>query len=477
MKKLLLTLTVVVSAFTISSAQDWLLYGTTSGGGSHGYGTLFTHDLTTGKDSVVLNFDSLDGRYPQGNVALDPVNELVYGMTRYGGAGDNGVLFSYDPFTHKDSTQVMLNITYGANPILGGPVYYNNMFYGMTFDGGASGYGVLYAFNPVNGKDSILVDFQGGLGHEMYPYGTTVTPYKGMIYGMTNYGADANNDGSIFRYDPATGKDSLVVVFDTLNGEEPGEGGLTLDPKNNLLYGMTLYGGKNLWGDIISYDPITGKDSEYVAFDSAHGRFPYGNLTYDSTNGMFYGMTGNGGPKDFGVLFRFNPVTGKDTVLVYFDSTHGSYPYGNLTFDTSGMMYGLTLGGGPSNDGVMFRFNPVTNKDTVLLNFTGPNGASPTGSLTLVHQQLPLSVNQQANTIKQVGIYPNPFNSNATITFSEGGTHYLELYDVAGRMLNNIECSGRQYELNRNGLATGVYFIKAFDATKSFISTAKIVVE
>jgi uncharacterized repeat protein (TIGR03803 family) len=294
---------------------------------------------------------------------------------------------------------------------------------------------------------------------------------------MTNYGADANNDGCIFRYDPVTGKDTMVIVFDTADGREPGEGGLTLNPTNNKLYGMTLYGGVNDWGVIMSYDPATGKDTAYVKFDSVHGRYPYGNLTYDTVNKLFYGMTVNGGPKDFGVLFSFNPATGKDTVLHYFDSAHGSYPNGNLTFDTSEVLWGLTSSGGTDSSGVMFTYNPTSNKFNVVLNFKGVKGMNPYGSLTLVHQVTPLGVNSVSNTNQHLAVYPSPFTTSAIITFSEGGKHYIELYDVAGRKLNSMECTGKQYQLSRNGLAAGVYFIKAFDERKNAISTAKIIIE
>jgi hypothetical protein len=74
-------------------------------------------------------------------------------------------------------------------------------------------------------------------------------------------------------------------------------------------------------------------------------------------------------------------------------------------------------------------------------------------------------------------VFPVPFTTTANIVFSSGGKYYIEVDDVTGRKLENMECFGKQYVLSRNGLAAGVYFLRVYDAAKEFMATEKIIIE
>jgi uncharacterized repeat protein (TIGR01451 family) len=76
-----------------------------------------------------------------------------------------------------------------------------------------------------------------------------------------------------------------------------------------------------------------------------------------------------------------------------------------------------------------------------------------------------------------IACFPNPFTSSTSIVFNAGGKHYLELDDITGRKIETIECNGPQYELQRNDLAPGIYFIKAFDTDHKYIATNKLVIQ
>jgi uncharacterized repeat protein (TIGR03803 family) len=81
------------------------LYGTTRGGGAHGYGTVFSYDLSTGKEKVVYSFCDIercnDGASPY--AGLIKVHGTLYGTTEGGGTGDpnfaigGGTVFSITP--------------------------------------------------------------------------------------------------------------------------------------------------------------------------------------------------------------------------------------------------------------------------------------------------------------------------------------------------------------------------------------------
>jgi len=88
----------------------------------------------------------------------------------------------------------------------------------------------------------------------------------------------------------------------------------------------------------------------------------------------------------------------------------------------------------------------------------------PTSVNTLVHRA----------TFK---VYPNPFTTTCTVLFSESGTHYLELDDITGRKLRTVESTDKQYELNRDGIAQGMYLLKIFDRQMKYESSLKLVIQ
>jgi uncharacterized repeat protein (TIGR03803 family) len=77
------------------------LYGTTSGGGTYGAGTVFELTPIAGggwAERVLHNFnnDGTDGAYPYGGLIFDAAGNL-YGTTLYGGTYGNGTVFEIAP--------------------------------------------------------------------------------------------------------------------------------------------------------------------------------------------------------------------------------------------------------------------------------------------------------------------------------------------------------------------------------------------
>ena len=68
------------------------LYGTTQGGGSSGYGTVWEIAHGTNTITTLANFTGDNGSYPDGGLVLDSAGNL-YGTTQYGGSSDAGTLF------------------------------------------------------------------------------------------------------------------------------------------------------------------------------------------------------------------------------------------------------------------------------------------------------------------------------------------------------------------------------------------------
>lgn len=116
----------------------------------------------------------------------------------------------------------------------------------------------------------------------------------------------------------------------------------------------------------------TGFSIEH-SFQAGTGWAPTGSLLL-AADGKMYGMTTVGGPSNNGVIFRFDPATGVYSNLINFNGTNGAHPHHNLVQLSNGKIYGTTVQGGPSDEGVLFEYNPVSNSITVLHNFAWING-------------------------------------------------------------------------------------------------------
>jgi uncharacterized repeat protein (TIGR03803 family) len=64
----------------------------------------------------------------------------------------------------------------------------------------SQGCGTVFSVDPATGAEHILYDFQGGSDGEL-PVGGLIAK-GGTLYGTTNYGGDADNDGTVFEMRP-----------------------------------------------------------------------------------------------------------------------------------------------------------------------------------------------------------------------------------------------------------------------------------
>jgi len=166
----------------------------------------------------------------------------------------------------------------------------------------------------------------------------------------------------------AGSKESTLYNFCSVAGCADGSSpvGLVADAVGNF-YGVTAGGGSGITpnGTIFDLTPSSGGWTENVLYNfcsapnCTDGAAPYGGLTIDS-QGNLYGTTYTGGTAStcegggYGTVYELSPSHGSwiYTVLYSFlGGSNGSSPSATLTFDTHGNLYGTTVGGGdPSCD-------------------------------------------------------------------------------------------------------------------------------
>jgi uncharacterized repeat protein (TIGR03803 family) len=128
----------------LTLGPDGAFYGSTSGGGNGGFGTVFKVK-TNGTLTNLVNFNFTNGAYPYGSLKWGP-DGAFYGTTSGGGRDGFGTVFEV---TTNANLITLADFTWanGANPqgsLTLGP---DGNFYGTTYNGGGGGAGVIYRLN------------------------------------------------------------------------------------------------------------------------------------------------------------------------------------------------------------------------------------------------------------------------------------------------------------------------------------------
>jgi uncharacterized repeat protein (TIGR03803 family) len=121
------------------------LYGTTSLGGAYGRGAVFRADPTSGAVKTLFSFGKTihDGTSPQ--AALTYLNGTFYGTTSFGGLHGDGTIFSMT-LTGSERVLYSFSRTDGIDS-LASLLLFKKVLYGTTSRGGR-GDGTIFAFSP-----------------------------------------------------------------------------------------------------------------------------------------------------------------------------------------------------------------------------------------------------------------------------------------------------------------------------------------
>jgi uncharacterized repeat protein (TIGR03803 family) len=107
---------------------------------------------------------------------------------------------------------------------------------------------------------------------------------------------------------------------------------------------------------VYKLDPAGHQTVLYTFTGGADGGYPWAGVIRDSA-GNLYGTTLRGGIEDFGVVYKLDP-SGNETVLHTFTGgADGSIPYAGVIGDSIGNLYGNTVNGGKTFNGVVFKSN------------------------------------------------------------------------------------------------------------------------
>ncbi len=251
-------------------------------------------------------------------------------------------------------------------------------FYGTTNAGGYAGRGALFEWSSSGGM-TLLHTFLGAPKDGASPFDGPTPGPQGSVYGVTVAGGTAN-DGTVYMLS-AQGAESVVHSFTGgAGGSQPS--GPLLRLANGNFVGVTQAGGAAGVGTLYEISP-SGQFTVLHSFagGSADLKAPAGHLLLASS-GIVYGVSPYGGPSNGGGVFAYDPATGAYAVQWLFAGSPGGLnPNGGLLQASDGMLYGVTAQGGAYNRGCVYQLDPGTGAPRIVYSFTGGNdGAHPAGT-------------------------------------------------------------------------------------------------
>ena len=347
----------------ITFDQQGRIYGTTAYGGSHQEGVVYrlVQEGEGWVESPIYSFGSPqsgDGNFPLAGVVFGP-DGLLYGTTDEGGAYGFGTVFSLQPPATACKTvlcpwleTILYNFTDtgGVYPGYGNLVFDQaGNIYGTAFNGGGSGFfGTVFELTRSGSgwTESVLWRFSCG-NDGCAPAGGVIFDNAGNLYGTTSLGG-ANGDGTVFELSPTqSGWTETTLYAFTANDNGTGSGSLIWDAHGNL-FGIT----GQAPGAAYELAPQNGSWSFKLlqTFSGGLNAGPVAAPTFDS-QGNLYGPLPYGGSDEVGEIFKLTPSGDQWLYTPFYQFAtcidgNGCYPYGAVTFDANGNMYGTAAGGG-----------------------------------------------------------------------------------------------------------------------------------
>jgi uncharacterized repeat protein (TIGR03803 family) len=298
-----------------------------------------------------------------------------------------------------------------TRPVLGP----SNTVYGMTYDGGTNGNGVIYRFDLRSRQYTILhtfsaLDVNGNNEDGANPGVALTRGPDDVFYGVASFGG-ANGNGTVFKI-TVSGEFTVLHTFSAVDSYAHNEDGANplrtiVIGRDGNLYGTTRLGGQNTCGATRGCGVAWVMDRWGNGFKVLHqftAAEGHAASLLQAQDGSFYGCAVwpatslPSGPLPSGILYRMDPSGNDFDVLYSFGQTDangansdGADCYEPLVETEPGVFYGTAFYGGTNSNGVVFRYStwePGTVEivhDFSALNASGDNwdGANPYARLTV----------------------------------------------------------------------------------------------
>lgn len=255
--------------------------------------------------------------------------------------------------------------------------------YGTSISGGAFNNGAVFSVTP-NGVLSLLYSFNGNDSTNAVSPINLVRDRKGNLYGDTR-ALVKSYVGDLFEL---TRQTNGTYTFTSLYVAPDVPAQIVLNPAGDLFWLNCGYNGGPTCDNNTSLNEISNGQNSKLYFFASTGFYASGNYVMDKSGNIYGTEAGDGGQTRWGLVYKWSPVSGF-SVLHTFNGTDGSDPNA-LRQDASGNLFGTTGGGGVIGGvysyGTVFKINS-TGTFSTLYNFCSKancaDGSYPYGPLTL----------------------------------------------------------------------------------------------
>lgn len=333
----------------LSQGQDGDLYSTIETNGPPNAGSVYKI-TTSGSYSLLYSFCAegghclTTGAYPFGGVTLG-LDGNLWGTTQGGGKDGAGTVFKMTPAGTLTTLYSFTNGNDDSAPIFTLLQGQDGNMYGVSEEQYNGQYGSFFKMSTKGKVTPHPFAYTNGASPSLPVQGT-----DGNFYGTTQVGGDKTCRCGVVYKATAAGKITVLHYFTGYQSSTQYDGsrpiGILVQGSDGNFYGTTYQGGALNVGTVFKVSP-SGSYTLLYSFGSVagDGTLPIAGLTA-GTDGNFYGVTGNGGTKNTGIIFKITPK-GSETLLYNFCSVScydGIYPTTPLLQHTNGKFYGNTSG-------------------------------------------------------------------------------------------------------------------------------------
>jgi len=412
-----------------------ILYGTASGGGSGGSGTVFALATNGTSYGTLYSFSATDtngfnsdGSGPAAGLILS--GNTLYGTTASGGSTGNGTVFKVN--TDGSGFSNLYNFpasdTSGGQTPQAGLILSGNTLYGTTVGGGRAGMGTVFKINTNGSGFTTLYSFSATDTNGFNSDGAA--PQAGlilsgnMLYGTAHAGGTAGN-GTIFAV--ATNGSGFATLYSFTGGNDGASPQAGLILSGNTLYGTANGGGSAGDGTLFAvktngtdFAPLYSFSATDINGFNTDGANPQAGLILsgNTLSGTAYG----GGSAGCGTVFAVSTDGTGFTTLLSFPqpsaNSDGTLPGGLIISGNS--LYGMATGGGSAADGTVFAVNTDGTGFATLHNFHLGDGINPQAGLIL-----------SGNTLYGTASAGGP-GSGTVFALQTNGTGFTNFYNFAG---------------------------------------------
>ena len=235
------------------------LYGTTSAGGANGNGTVFMLSLTgpLWRETVLYSFGTgSDGAAPYAGVTLDSAGDVL-GTTSAGGTGGYGTVFQLTR-AHSWAESIVYNFQNqndGGVPYAGLIADGHGNFYGAATEGGSQGGGSIFELTPAgSGWNFTPIDSLAGWGISG-TFRNLMLSSSGTLYATTHCDGQ-DSAGTVYELVPGSGGTWTYTLLYSFTGGTDGLYSFSnLVMFGNRLYGTTNQGGADGYGVVFAVFP------------------------------------------------------------------------------------------------------------------------------------------------------------------------------------------------------------------------------